>query len=53
VRRSGGQLRETPVELNEIMTAKSPDITLEDEGVWFLPKSASESSVCKNLDSIV
>src|SRR5579859_2377666 len=53
IRRSGGQLREIPVEVKLIMAAKSPDITLEDEDVLFVPNSASKSAARKSLESIV
>jgi protein involved in polysaccharide export with SLBB domain len=38
IRRSGGQLREIPAELKLMMAAKSPDIALVDEDVFFRSK---------------
>lgn len=53
IRRGSGTLQEIPVELKQIMQAKSPDIALENEDVLFVPNSASKSAARKSLESIV
>jgi polysaccharide export outer membrane protein len=53
IRRSGGKLEEIPVELKQIMAAKSPDIALKNEDVLLVPNSASKSAARRSLESIV
>jgi polysaccharide export outer membrane protein len=53
IRKNSGKLEEIPVELKQIMEAKSPDIGLQSEDVLFVPTSASKSAARKSLDSIV
>jgi polysaccharide export outer membrane protein len=53
IRRSGGKLEEIPVELKQIMAAKSPDIALKNEDVLLVPNSASKSVARRSLESIV
>ena len=53
IRRKEGKLQEIPVELKQIMTAKAPDISLENEDVLFVPNSASKSAARRSLESVV
>lgn len=53
IRRASGKLEEIPVELKQIMEAKSPDVALQNGDVLFIPNSASKSAARKSLDSIV
>jgi polysaccharide export outer membrane protein len=53
IRRTSGKLEQIPVELKQIMEAKSPDIQLENEDVLFVPNSASRSAARRSLESIV
>ncbi len=53
IRRQEGALKEIPVELKQIMAAKSPDIELKDEDVLFVPNSTSKSAARRSLESIV
>ena len=53
IRRDAGTLKEIPVELKEILAAKSPDIELKDEDVLFIPNSTSKSAARRSLESIV
>ena len=46
-------MQEIPVELKQIMTAKAPDISLENEDVLFVPNSASKSAARRSLESVV
>src|SRR5438270_7278260 len=53
IRRSSGKLQDIPVGLKQIMEAKAPDISLENEDVLFIPNSASKSAARRSLESIV
>jgi len=53
IRRNTGKLQEIPVELKQIMTAKAPDIALENEDVLFVPSSAAKSAARRSMESIV
>jgi polysaccharide export outer membrane protein len=53
IRRSSGKLEEIPVELKQIMAAKSPDVALKNEDVLLVPNSASKSAARRSLESIV
>jgi polysaccharide export outer membrane protein len=53
IRRSSGKLEQIPVELKQIMEAKAPDVTLQNEDVLFIPNSASKSAARRSLESIV
>ena len=53
IRRNSGKLEEIPIELKQIMQAKSPDVPLENEDVLFVPNSASKSAARRSLESIV
>jgi polysaccharide export outer membrane protein len=53
IRKNSGKLEEIPVELKQIMQAKAPDVSLENEDVLFIPNSASKSAARRSLESIV
>lgn len=53
IRRSSGALQEIPVELKQIMQARSPDLPIQDQDVLFVSNSASKSAARKSLESIV
>lgn len=53
IRKNSGVLQEIPVELKQIMQAKTSDVTLQNDDVLFIPNSASKSAARRSLESIV
>jgi polysaccharide export outer membrane protein len=53
IRRNSGKLEQIPIQLKQIMQAKSPDVALENEDVLFIPNSTSKSAARRSLESIV
>jgi len=48
-----GEPQEIPIELNKIMAAKSPDVSLQADDIVFVPNSAAKSFGRRSLDAIL
>jgi polysaccharide biosynthesis/export protein len=53
IRKNSGVLQEIPVELKQIMQAKTSDVALQNDDVLFIPNNASKSAARRSLESIV
>jgi polysaccharide biosynthesis/export protein len=53
IRKNSGVLQEIPVELKQIMQAKTSDVALQNYDVLFIPNNASKSAARRSLESIV
>jgi polysaccharide export outer membrane protein len=45
--------QETPLELKKILSAKSPDVTLQADDIIFVPSSAAKSATKRSMDAII
>lgn len=48
-----GEQKETPIALDKIYSAKTPDMTLEAEDILFIPNSRTKTGFRKGLDTIL
>ncbi len=50
---ASGEQQETPIALDKIYSAKTPDMTLEAEDILFVPSSKAKTGFRKGLDTIL
>lgn len=53
IRKTAAGQQETPIALNKIYSAQSPDVTLEAEDILFIPNSKTKTGFRKGLDTAI
>jgi polysaccharide export outer membrane protein len=53
IRKGSNGSQEIPIPLNKILSAKSPDISLQPDDIIFVPTSAAKSATRRGLEAII
>lgn len=53
IRKTAQGPQETPLELKKILSAKSPDVSLQADDIIFVPSSMAKSATKRSLDAII
>jgi polysaccharide export outer membrane protein len=53
IRKTPSGQKETPIPLNKIYSAQTPDINLEAEDILFIPSSRTKSGFRKGMDTVL